>query len=170
MDTDGNARKRRRRNAIRPNSLEAQAIREIADDYRNRVAVEAVENLRIADGCSESVVSADSSSPPPVASAVATSIQSSSPGTALSAPASLYSPALIATVVNVFQGVDDDDVPLAECHRDSDDTDPGSPTGEIPSNDDDVIVATAVRIDDTIVSAEGVHLIEGGEGSDESEG
>eukprot|EP00602_Paraphysomonas_sp_CaronLab_P006972 CAMPEP_0185024004 /NCGR_PEP_ID=MMETSP1103-20130426/6882_1 /TAXON_ID=36769 /ORGANISM="Paraphysomonas bandaiensis, Strain Caron Lab Isolate" /LENGTH=165 /DNA_ID=CAMNT_0027556835 /DNA_START=143 /DNA_END=640 /DNA_ORIENTATION=- len=90
MDDFGNERKRQRRNAIRPNSIEAMAIREIAEEYTNRSAVEAVQSLSIDSSeirlAQASASSGDGGSPQSAAASSASHVSSLFPLVADSTP------------------------------------------------------------------------------------
>lgn len=111
MEVEGNARKRQRRNAIRPNSIEAQAIRTIADEYTTRSAIEVVENLSITDDNNDDEVII-AQMQPSLSFSTAT-VQP--PSVAVAAPAPRSSNAIAILFPDV------EEVPFVECRRESSD-------------------------------------------------
>jgi hypothetical protein len=157
MDGDGNARKRQRRNAIRPNSMEAQAIRAIADEYTTRTAIGLVENLHIIEEPEEIIIAQMQPSFSFICSAPQDTTAVAAPVMAMEFPGCVTS----STVHHMFPNIDD--VPLAECRPSNDLDDALSFTVSGSS----LAVATAVPVDESAVCVDDVLLDETGSDVDE---
>lgn len=140
MDEDGNARKRQRRNAIRPNSLEAQAIRAIADEYTTRTAVEAVENLHILEDTEEIIIAQMHLGSSIICTTHNPSVAIAAPCAVISSPNQSPIEITTSTVQHIFPAINE--IPLAECRHSNELDDILSFHGSA------VAVATAVPVDE----------------------